>query len=56
VIRARKTRGTSAEGSHLVALNFALGIILKVSVSLVAPFHDLAELVSECGVEEVMYA
>src|SRR5579863_2157760 len=46
----------SAEDSHLVPLNFALGIIVKVSISLVAPFHDLVELVSKCGVEEVMHA
>ena len=43
------------ENSHLVALNFALGVILKVAVALVPPFHDLAELVCERGVEEVVH-
>ena len=39
---------------HLVTLNFAFGVIFKVSVALVSSFHDLAELVCESGVEEVM--
>lgn len=43
-------------GSHLVALNFAFGIIFKVSVALIPPFHNLAELVCESGVEEVVNA
>ncbi len=42
--------------SHLVALNFAFGVIFKVSVAFVPPFHDLAELVRERGVEEVVHA
>jgi hypothetical protein len=49
-------RGGSARESHLVALNFALGVIFKVSVALVPAFDDLAELVCECGVEEVVHA
>jgi hypothetical protein len=42
--------------SHLVALNFAFGVIFKVSVALVPPFHNLTELFCECGVEEVVHA
>jgi hypothetical protein len=41
---------------HLVTLNFAFGVIFKVSVALVPSFHDLAELVRESGVEEVVDA
>jgi hypothetical protein len=41
---------------HLVALNFAFGVIFKVSVALVPPLHDLAELVCKSGVEEVVDA
>lgn len=48
--------GTSARESHLVALNFALGVIFKVAVALIAPFHDLAELFSKRRVEEVVHA
>jgi hypothetical protein len=46
--------GRGARGSHLVALNFAFGIILKVSVTLIPAFNNLAELVCECGIEEVV--
>jgi hypothetical protein len=41
---------------YLIALNFSLGVIFKVSVALVPPFRDLAELVCESGVEEVVDA
>jgi hypothetical protein len=41
---------------HLVAFNFAFGVVFKVSVALVPSFHDLAELVCESGVEEVVDA
>jgi hypothetical protein len=41
---------------HLVALNFAFGVIFKVPIALVPSFHDLAELVCESGVEEVVDA
>jgi len=51
-----RARDESARESHLVALNFALGVILKVSVALIASFHDLAKFVAKCGVEEVMHA
>jgi len=47
--------GTSARESHLVALNFPLGVIFKVAVALIAPFHDLAELFSKRRVEEVVH-
>jgi hypothetical protein len=46
--------GEGARESHLVALNFVFGIILKVSVTLIPTFDDLAELVCECGVKEVV--
>jgi hypothetical protein len=41
---------------HLIALDFALGVVFKVPVALVPSFHDLAELVCESGVEEVVDA
>jgi hypothetical protein len=44
-----------APESHLVALDFALGVILKVSVALVPTFYNLAELVGKSGIEEVVY-
>jgi len=40
-----------APEAYLVALNFAFGVILKVSVALVPSFHNLAELIGKSGVE-----
>lgn len=48
--------GAKIRGFHLVALNFAFSVIFKVSVALVPSFHDLAELVCESSVEEVVDA
>lgn len=62
----QKKRGLIEEGgqcapvarrkTHLVALNFAFGVIFKVSVAFVPSFHNLTELVCECGVEEMVHA
>jgi hypothetical protein len=41
---------------HLIALNFAFGVVFEISVALVPSFYDLAELVCESGVEEVVDA
>jgi hypothetical protein len=46
----------SFEASHLVALDFTLGIVLEVPVALVPTLDDLTELFCECGVKEVVYA
>jgi hypothetical protein len=56
-VRLRRLRARDGFGeSHLVALNFAFGVIFKISVALVPPFYNLAELVCERGVEEVVHA
>ena len=55
--RLRRLRARDGFGeSHLVALNFAFGVIFEMPVTLVPPFYNLAELVCERGVEEVVYA
>ena len=46
----------SKHSSHLIALDFPLGVVLEVPVALVPALDDLTELFRERGVKQVVHA